>query len=168
LEDLCTNIQSLNAEAASTLDPLEQQEKFDKIQQANNELNTLYEAQTISKNKLCNFLLVVQTTYLQMHQVDAIVDYEWNSLVASKPKECITDATQQFVVESLLLSRKWQEKVDNFQEVRKISLELVPKLGSSFEKEKPETTEGRSESNTKPKGKKEQQSNLEATEKMKT
>jgi chromosome segregation ATPase len=34
LEDLHVKIQSLNEEAANTLDPLEQQEKFDKIQQA--------------------------------------------------------------------------------------------------------------------------------------
>jgi hypothetical protein len=103
-----------------------------------------------------------------MHQVDAIADSEWNSLVASKPKECITDATQQFVVEASLLSRKWQDKVDNFQEVRKRALELVPELGPSFEKEKPETTEAGSESNSEPEGKKEQQANLETMEKMKT
>jgi hypothetical protein len=52
LEDLCMKIQSLNAEATNTLDPLEQQEKFDKIQQADNELNALYEAQTIAKKEL--------------------------------------------------------------------------------------------------------------------
>jgi hypothetical protein len=136
LEDLCMKIQSLNEEATNTLDPLEQQEKFDKIQQADNDLNVLYEAQTVAKKELQEFRPVVQTTYLQMHQVDSIADSEWNSLVVSKPKECITDATQQFVVEASLLSRKWQDKVDNFQDVRKRALELVPKLGPSFEEDK--------------------------------
>jgi len=28
-----------------------------------------------------------------MHQVDSIADSEWNSLVASKPKGCITYVT---------------------------------------------------------------------------
>jgi hypothetical protein len=37
----------------------------------------------------------------------------------SNPRECITYATHQFVVEASLLPRKWQDKVDNFQEVRK-------------------------------------------------
>jgi hypothetical protein len=55
LEDLRTKIQSLNAEATNTLDPLEQQAKFDKIQQADNELNALYEAQTVAKKELCEF-----------------------------------------------------------------------------------------------------------------
>jgi hypothetical protein len=64
-----------------------------------------------------------------MHQVDAIADFEWKSLVSLKPKECITNATQQFVAEASLLSRKWQDKLDNFQEVRKRALELVPELG---------------------------------------
>jgi hypothetical protein len=45
-------IQSLNEEATNTLDPLEQQEKFDKIQQVDNDLNALYEAQTVAKKEL--------------------------------------------------------------------------------------------------------------------
>jgi hypothetical protein len=46
---LCTRIQTLNEEATKTHDPLEQQEKFDEMQQANNSLNALFEAQTSSK-----------------------------------------------------------------------------------------------------------------------
>jgi hypothetical protein len=71
-----------------------------------------------------------------MHKVDDIVDSEWNSLVASKPKECITDTTQKFVSEASLLARKWHDKVDNFQDVKKRALELVPELGPSFEQDK--------------------------------
>jgi hypothetical protein len=44
LEDVCTKIQSLNEEVVVTMDPLEQQEKFDQIQHADNELNALFEA----------------------------------------------------------------------------------------------------------------------------
>jgi hypothetical protein len=67
-----------------------------------------------------------------MHQVDVIADSEWNSLVASKPKECIINATQQFLTEASLISRKWQDKVDKFQDVRKGALELIPDSGPSF------------------------------------
>ena len=70
---------------------------------------------------------------MQIHQVDATMDSEWKSMVASKPKDCITSATQQFVVEASLLARKWQDKVGSFQEVKKRVLELVPELGPSFE-----------------------------------
>jgi hypothetical protein len=49
LEDLCVKIQSLNKEETNTLDLMEEQDKFEKIQQANNDLNALYEAQIVAK-----------------------------------------------------------------------------------------------------------------------
>jgi hypothetical protein len=55
LEDLCTRIQTLNEEEAKTHDPLEQQEKFDEMQQVNNSLNALFEAQTVEKKELRAF-----------------------------------------------------------------------------------------------------------------
>jgi hypothetical protein len=55
LEELCTRIQGLNEEVAVTMDPIEQQQKFDQIQQADNELNSLYEAQSVAKKELCDF-----------------------------------------------------------------------------------------------------------------
>jgi hypothetical protein len=61
----------LNEEVSITLYPLEQQEKFNKIQQENNELNALFEAQSVAKKELWEFQPIIQTTYLQMHQVDA-------------------------------------------------------------------------------------------------
>jgi hypothetical protein len=64
-----------------------------------NELNTLFEAQSVAKKELRDLWYVIQTVYMKMHQFDVIEDSEWNSLVASKPKECITNATQHFVVE---------------------------------------------------------------------
>jgi hypothetical protein len=67
-----------------------------------------------------------------MHYVDSTLDSEWNSLVRSKPKECITDVTQKFVTEASLLSKKWHDKIGSFQEVKKRALELVPELGPSF------------------------------------
>jgi hypothetical protein len=123
----------LNEEVASTIDPLEKQQKFNQIQQANNELKDLFEAQSVAKKELCNFRSVIRIVYMQMHQINATIDYEWNSLVASKPKGCITYATQQFISKASLLSRKWQDKVGSFQEVKKWALELVPELGPSFE-----------------------------------
>jgi hypothetical protein len=86
----------------------------------------------------------------------------------SKSKECITNATQLFVVEASILARNWHDKVDNFQEVRKRALELVLELGPLFEEEKEKTTEAGNESNSEPKEKKEQQSNPKTTKKMKT
>ena len=44
LEDVRTKIQVLNEEVATTMDPLEQQKNFNQIQQADNELNALFEA----------------------------------------------------------------------------------------------------------------------------
>ena len=55
LEDLRLKIQSLNEEVSNTMDPLEQQEKFDKIQQVNNDLNALFEAQTMANKELREF-----------------------------------------------------------------------------------------------------------------
>jgi hypothetical protein len=147
LEDLHVKVQSLSEEATITLDPLEQQEKFDQIQQTDNELNALYEAQSVAKRELREFRPVVQKSYLQMHQVDATTDSEWNSLVASKPKGCITDTTQQFMAEASLLARKWQDKDDNFQGIRKRALELVPELGPSFEEVEEESAQEKYEKN---------------------
>jgi hypothetical protein len=96
----------LNEEVAATMDLLEQQQKFNQIQQADNELNALFEAQSVAKKELCDFRPVIQTVYMQMHQVDATTDSEWNSLVASKPKGCSTEVTQQFVVEASLLCQE--------------------------------------------------------------
>jgi hypothetical protein len=76
-----------------------------------------------------------------MHQVYATSEFEWNSLVTSKPKGCIIDVTQQFVAKASLLARKWQDKIGGFQEVRKWPLELVPELGPSFEEEKKEKSQ---------------------------
>jgi hypothetical protein len=42
-------IQSLNEEATKSLDPLEQQENFEEIQQVDNDLNALFESQTMAK-----------------------------------------------------------------------------------------------------------------------
>jgi cysteinyl-tRNA synthetase len=168
LEDVHTRIQSLNEEVAVTMDPLEQQEKFDQIQQVDNELNALFEAQSVAKKELHEFRPVVQTTYMQMHQVDATVDSEWNSLVASKPKGCITDATQQFIVEASLLARKWQDKIVGFQEVRKRALELVPELGPSFEEAEKERAQAEDERKVETEDKGKQQALLEATKEPRT
>jgi hypothetical protein len=63
---------------------------------------------------------------MKIHQFDATLDSEWKSLVASKPKECIIDVTQKFFVEASLLSRKWKDKVQIFQEIKKWALEVGP------------------------------------------
>jgi len=55
LEDVHTRIQLLNEEVASTMDTLEKQEKFDQIQQEDNELNALFEAQLVAKKELHEF-----------------------------------------------------------------------------------------------------------------
>jgi hypothetical protein len=112
-------IQLSNEEVAVNMDSLEQQDKFDQILQEDNKLNALFEVQSIAKKQLREFQPVVQKMYMQMHQVDATTYSKWNSLVASKPKGCITYVTQQFVFEASVLARKWQDKIGSFQEVRK-------------------------------------------------
>jgi hypothetical protein len=59
LEDVHTRIQVLNEEVMATIDPLEQQQKFDQIQQANNELNTLFKVQSIAQKELHDFQPVI-------------------------------------------------------------------------------------------------------------
>jgi hypothetical protein len=87
---------------------------------------------------------------MQMHQVDATTDSEWNSLVAAKPKEYNKETTQQFLAEASLLTQKWQDKVESFHGVKHRALELVPELGPSFEEvkeEKAQTEELKEEEN---------------------
>jgi hypothetical protein len=55
LEDVHIRIQLLNEEVAVTRDPLEQHEKFDQIQQEYNEMNSLFEAQSVAKKELHEF-----------------------------------------------------------------------------------------------------------------
>jgi hypothetical protein len=86
---------------------------------------------------------------MQMHHVDSTTDSEWNSLVASKPKGCITYVTQQFVAEASLLAKKWRDKIVGFQEVRKRALELVPELGPSFEEVEKERAQAEDERKVK-------------------
>jgi hypothetical protein len=74
----------------------------------------LFEAQSVTKKELREFRLVFHTMYMQMHQVDATTDSEWDSLVISKPKGFIIDVTQRFVVEASLLSRKWKDTIVGF------------------------------------------------------
>jgi hypothetical protein len=97
----------LNEEVVSTMDPLEQQQNFDQIQQEDNDLNALFKAQSIAKKELRDLQLVIQIVYMHMHRVYATTYFEWNSLVTFKLKECITYATQQFIKETSLLAKKW-------------------------------------------------------------
>jgi len=55
LEDLRLKIQSLNDEATKALDPLEQQEKYDKIHQLYNDMNTLFKTLVVAKKELREF-----------------------------------------------------------------------------------------------------------------
>jgi hypothetical protein len=55
LEDMSERIQFLKEEVSFTMHPLEQQEKFDKIQQVDNELNALFEVQSIAKKEMHEF-----------------------------------------------------------------------------------------------------------------
>jgi len=52
-------IQLLNEEVTVTMDPLEQQVKFDRIQQVDNELNALFEAQSVAKKEIHDFRPII-------------------------------------------------------------------------------------------------------------
>jgi uncharacterized protein YoxC len=56
LEDVFTKIQVLNDEFSATMDLLEQQQKFNQIQHVENELNALFEARSVEKKELHEFL----------------------------------------------------------------------------------------------------------------
>jgi len=49
------------------MDLLEKQHNFNQIQQANNELNTLFEVQSLAKKELREFQPIIHTIYMQMH-----------------------------------------------------------------------------------------------------
>jgi hypothetical protein len=55
LEEVRTKIQVLNEEVSPTMDPMEQHHKFDQIQQVDNELNALFEAQSVAKKEMRDF-----------------------------------------------------------------------------------------------------------------
>jgi hypothetical protein len=82
---------------------------------------------------------------MKMHQVDVRIYSEWDSLVTSKPKGCITYVNQWFVTKASRLSKKWQDKIGSFQEVKKRALELVSELGPSFEEAEKEKSQGEDE-----------------------
>jgi hypothetical protein len=48
--------------------------------------------------------MVIQTTYMKMHQFNATTNSEWKSLVVAKPKEYRKETTQQFLAEASLLA----------------------------------------------------------------
>jgi hypothetical protein len=55
LDDVHTKIQSLNDEFIFTMDLLEQQKNFDQIQDVDNDLNFVFEAQWVAKKELWDF-----------------------------------------------------------------------------------------------------------------
>jgi hypothetical protein len=118
LEEVHTNIQVLNEEVVATMDPMEQQHKFDQVQEADKKLNTLFEAQSVAKKELCEFRPIIQIAYMKMHQVDATTDSQWKLLVEGKPKEYKKEITQQFLAEASLLAQKWHDKIGSFQGVK--------------------------------------------------
>jgi len=68
----------------------------------------------VAKKELREFQIVVKNAYLQMHQVETLVDVEWNSLIASKFKELSTSEMKQFVAKASMLDRRWQAKIEQF------------------------------------------------------
>jgi hypothetical protein len=102
------------------------------MQQEDNSLNSLFEAQIVEKKELRAFKPVVQTSHMYMHHVDTLADAEWNSFNSSKMKEFNLGETQQFVTEDSLFARKWQDKLGKFQEVKEKVLELVLDLGTGM------------------------------------
>jgi hypothetical protein len=52
---MCARIQLLNKEVVATMDPIDEQRKFDQIQQANNELNALFEVKSVAKQEMHDF-----------------------------------------------------------------------------------------------------------------
>jgi len=118
------------------MDLMEQQQNLYQIQHVDNELNTLFEEQSIANKEFYDIWPVIQKVYMQMHQFDATTYSKWNLLIVSKTKECSKEVTQQFIAKASLLAKKWQDKFGNFQRVKERALELVSELGPSFEEVK--------------------------------
>jgi hypothetical protein len=116
LEEVRTKIQVLNEEVAATMDPIEKQQKFDQIQQADNELNTLFEAQSVAKKELHDFRPVIQTTYMKMHQVDATTDSEWNLLVDAKQRNIEKRRPNSFLQRHHSSPKNGRTKLEAFKE----------------------------------------------------
>ena len=77
----------MNMEAQVLIDPIAQQDKFSKIQDVGNRLDAMFEAAQTVKKELQEFKPVVQVVYVQMHQLDSIVNTEWQTLLTTKPTE---------------------------------------------------------------------------------
>jgi len=60
-----------------------------------------------TKKELINFQPIVQAKYVQMKQLDSIVDTEWTTLLATQLEESNVTATHEFVVGASILARKW-------------------------------------------------------------
>jgi hypothetical protein len=65
-----------------------------------------------------------------MHQVDPTKYSEWNSLVASKPKGCIIEATQQFIVGALLLAQEMARSSWEISRSEEVGLGVGPRVGT--------------------------------------
>ena len=86
VEEIRVQIQWMNAEAQSITNPIEQQVKFSKIQEVYNKLDEMYEASQTTKRELMEFKIVVQAIYVQMHQLNFVVNAECNTLLSTKPR----------------------------------------------------------------------------------
>jgi hypothetical protein len=54
----------LNEEVVAIMDLLEEQQKFNQIQQSDNELNALFEEQSIKKKELHDFQPIIKIVYM--------------------------------------------------------------------------------------------------------
>jgi hypothetical protein len=72
------------------------------------------------------------------------------------------------VAEASLLARKWQDKGENFQDIRKRGMEFVPELGPSFEEAKEEICLEKSQRRTKTEDKGKKHAFREATKEPRT
>jgi hypothetical protein len=114
VEDLRAQIKQMNQEAQAITDPVEQNAKFAQIQEVDECLDLLYDTNQDMKKELREFKPVVQETYVQIQQLDYVVDSKWKTLMATKPIEPDVAMTQEFVIGASILVRKWKDKVEQY------------------------------------------------------
>jgi hypothetical protein len=90
------------------------------------------EPNKVTKKEPQNFIPTVQVKYVQMQQLNLVVDIEWSTLLVTKPKEPNVMTAHEFVVGASILTWKWQDCVEHYDHFREQVLIIVSDLGPSF------------------------------------
>lgn len=63
--------------------------------------------------------------YVQLEHLDSSIDFEWNSLLTTKPKETNVVAGQELVASASILIREWKERVDQYNQFAQQKMQVI-------------------------------------------